>query len=137
VWIQPALPPLPDGIAVAIGPLVGLPDDRESWIANALREGVASHLTLKRIAASEVAHDSGWPVTVVAISILDGAREIERRIAIMFRLEVLGGLVIARVAAPAIVELEATVGRALLTALLAAPIRMHGSEVVAIAELDV
>lgn len=136
MWIQPALPALPDGIAVTIGPLVGLPDDRESWIASALREGVPRGLTLERIAASEVTHDRGWPVTVIAISILDGAREIERRIAIMFRLEVLGGLVVVRVAAPAIAALEATVGRALLAALLAAPIRMHGSEVVAVAELD-
>ena len=137
MWIRADLPPLPDGIDVAIGPLVDLPDDREAWIASALLDGIAPPLTVKRIAASDVAHQSGWPVTVVAISVLDDTREIERRIVFVVRLEVLGALVIARIAPHAIAALEATVGRALLTALLAAPIRMHGSEVVAIAELDV
>lgn len=127
---------MPDGIDVTIGPLVDLPDDREGWIATALLDGIAPALTTKRIAAQDVVHDHGWPVTVVAIAVLDGTREIERRIAFVFRIEVFGALVIARVAPHAIASLEASAGRELLAALLAAPIRMHGSEVVAIAELD-
>jgi hypothetical protein len=136
VWIRPALPPLPDGIEVTIGPLVGPPDDREQWIAEALRDRMPANTTLRQIEISEIAHESGWPVTIIPISILDGDREVERRIVFLFRLVVLGGLVRVRVAAAAIPVLEESVGSAIARALLLAPIRMHGSEVVAIAELD-
>jgi hypothetical protein len=136
MWIRPQLPSLPDGISVTIGPLVGLPDDREGWIANALLDGLSPEIRVQRLATSEVTHASGWPVTVVAIAALDREREVERRIAIMFRLEVVGALVMVRVAPAAIGALEASLGRSLLEALLAAPVRMHDTEVVAIAELD-
>lgn len=137
MWIHVDLPGLPDGMTVTIGPLVGMPDDRESWIANALRAHLPASTRVKRIATSEVTHGAGWPVTVVAIGVLDeGGRETERRIAFVFELEVFGAIVMAHVASRAIVALEARTGRALLEALLDAPIRLHGDEVVAIAELD-
>ncbi len=118
------------------GPLVPLPDDREGWIASALLAGLSPSVTPKQIATSVVTHASGWPVTVVVIAVLDRDHEIERRIAMMFQLEVFGALVTMRVASHAIPLLEASVGRTVLESLLDAPIRMHGLEVVAIAELD-
>lgn len=123
-------------MSVTIGPLVGMPDDREGWIAEVLREGVPSTFTLKRIAASDQTHAAGWPVTVVAVAVLNAGIEVERRIAIVFQLEVLGAIVLVLVAAHLITALETSLGRAVLVSLLDAPVRMHHDEVVALAELD-
>lgn len=136
MWIRLEVPPLTAGVSVDIGPLMDLPDDRDAWIANVLLAERPADSSVRRIATQELAHVDAWPLTVIVAAVVDASgHELERRVVFMFRLEVRGGLVIARIAPSAIAAWEGGIGRALVERLLAAPIRLHGDEVVALAEL--